>query len=49
MAALPDGLDWSAWTVDVHDAKRLHVAFVDFIHGVAAAVATAALLRAKVT
>lgn len=28
-AAMPDGLDWSAWVVDVHDARGRHVAFVE--------------------
>ena len=28
-AAMPDGLNWSAWVVDVHDARGRHVAFVE--------------------
>ena len=32
-AAMPPGLDWSGWTLDIHDASGRHVVFVDFEEG----------------
>ena len=32
-AAMPAGLDWSAWMMDVHDATGRHVAYVEFESG----------------
>ena len=29
-ASMPDGLDWSGWIVDVHDASGRHAAFFAF-------------------
>lgn len=31
VAAMPDGIDWSGWMIDVHDAGGRHVAYVAFM------------------